>query len=139
TRDDGNARPPGVMVHAQALRSALNGGFIGRVPAWIVFALCLIAAGAWFFARRTTIAVAAVIAGGAALAALSTALLANGRDLPPGPVFATLFIAASARATRETAAAMRERRKMREAFSGYVSPAVMDDLMAGEIDPQVGG
>jgi adenylate cyclase len=130
---------PGVVLHAQALRNLLDTGVIAPLPAWLVVALCLVAGVAWFAASNVRIAAALVIAGAAALVAGATALLALGYYLPATPGLATLVLAAASRTGRETALGMRERRKMRQAFSGYVSPGVMDDIMTGRINPQLGG
>ena len=130
---------PGVVLHAQALRNMLDTGVIAPVPAWLLLTLCLVAGLAWCAAANVRIAAALAIAGAAALAAGATAALARGWYVPPAPVLATLVLGAGARTVRETALGMRERRKMRQAFSGYVSPAVMDDIMTGRINPQLGG
>ena len=130
---------PGVVLHAQALRNMLDAGVITPLPAWLIVTMCLVAGLAWFAAGNVRIAAALVIAGAAILIVGATALLARGSYVPPVPVFATLVLAAGARTVRETALGMRERRKMRQAFSGYVSPAVMDDIMTGRINPQLGG
>ena len=137
--NDPEAASPGVLVHAQALRNLLGEGVISPASRWLLIAFCLIAAAAWFVARTAWTAGLLIIAGVGVLLAGSTAALAHGTYLPDAPILATLFIAVSARTTRETVIAMRERRKMRQAFSGYVSPSVMDELMSGQLNPELGG
>jgi adenylate cyclase len=39
----------------------------------------------------------------------------------------------------ETALGLRERRRLRQAFDGYVSPAVMREILAGTLNPTLGG
>ncbi len=137
--NDPEAATPGVLVHAQALRNLLGEGLIARLPAWLVIVLCLVAATTWFVARTTVRAVLLTVVGVASVLAGSTAALAHGTYLPDAPVLATLLMAVGARTTRETAIAMRERRKMRQAFSGYVSPSVMDEIMSGQLVAELGG
>lgn len=130
---------PGVVLHAQVLRNMLGSGLISSAPAWTLLLLCLVAALAWLVAADVKIALGAVIAGSAVIAAGSTWLLARGWHLPPAAALATLILAAGARTAYAAALEMRERRKLRHAFSGYVSPPVMDEILAGQINPELGG
>jgi class 3 adenylate cyclase len=137
--NDSEAAPPGVIVHAQALRNLIGDGLIHSAPLWLVIALCAPAAAAWFVARSALLAVTVGVVGAAGILIASTAALAGSSHLPAAPALATLFVAVAARTTRDTAVAMRERRKMRQAFGGYVSPSVMDELMSGQLNAELGG
>ena len=130
---------PGVVVHAQAARNLLNGGFIEPVPHTVTIVVALLAALAWWFATTLRRASIVIVAGTIVIAAAGTALLARGWHLPPSPVLAALVLAAGARAALEGAAGIRDRLKLRRAFSGYVSPGVMDDIMGGQIAAELGG
>ena len=83
---------PGVVLHAQALRNLLNDGLIAPVPGWIVPALCLLMAIGWFVASDFAFAAGAVLAGGIAVLAASTWLLARGAYLPPMAVLLALTL-----------------------------------------------
>jgi adenylate cyclase len=69
----------------------------------------------------------------------STVALARGSHVPPSAPIAALVLATVTRSAREAALGMRERLKLRRAFSGYVSPDVMDDILSGEIAAELGG
>jgi adenylate cyclase len=137
--DSQAASMPAVLLHAQALRNLLNDGLIQPVPQWLVFVLCLLATTLWFFTSHGVVAAAAVFGGSASLIAASTWLLTRGWYLPPAAILAALTLAVMARAAYEAALRLRERYQLRRAFSGYVSPAVMDEIIAGQINPGLGG
>ena len=113
---------PGVLVHAQALRTLLSGRSVHPLPAWLAALLSALAGLAWLGGRRPVAAAATVVAGGAV--ALGGSLWALSRDLllPVAPVIVTLGLAAGARLAFEAAVAWRERVRLRAVFSGYVSP-----------------
>jgi adenylate cyclase len=137
--DQDSVTVPGVVLHAQAVRNMLNGGFIAEAPRWMSVALCVLLAGVWWLATTVRRAVVVIVVGTLVIAAGSTALLARGRHVPPSPAVAALVLAAVTRSAREAALGMRERLKLRRAFSGYVSPGVMDDILTGEIAAELGG
>ncbi len=130
---------PGVLVHAQALRNFLNEGLISPLPTWVVLVLCLVAVMLWFLAAHAWVAAVAVFAGGATLIAVSTWGLTRGWHLPPTAILMTLILAAVARVLYEATLKLNERRKLQKAFTGYVSPAVMDEILAGQLNPELGG
>ena len=58
------------------------------------------------------------------------------------PALAPILTSAAALGGRhgyETLLKLQERRRLRASFSGYVSPAVMDEILAGHIKPELGG
>jgi adenylate cyclase len=132
--EPGNRSVPGVLVHAQILRSLLNGGLLQSLPGWLT--LALIAAGAGFSflpSRPRSAALYALFIAG--LAALAVALLRGGWVLAPaGPALAAT-LAMGARFTRDGLAHARERSTLRRAFGGYVSPQIMSEILAGRIQP----
>lgn len=73
---------PGVLIHAQALRSILNHGLINDVPAWLLGAAILAASLFWLAGLTPLLAsgILAVVAGGALAA--SAWLLRDGWYLP---------------------------------------------------------
>jgi adenylate cyclase len=73
------------------------------------------------------------------IVAISTFGLVRGWYLPPAAPLMTLFLAATTRVGYESVLRLRERRKLRRAFAGYVSPDVMDEIMAGHLNPEPGG
>ena len=127
-RDD-----PGVLVHAQALRS-LEAGAIVRRAGWPLQGLLLaVAAALWFVPgwRRRVLALAAF----AALSFVaSVLLLKHGTDLQ---LAASLRVAAAAvmlKSALEAWQVRQERTRLRAQFGGYVSPAVLDAILRGKLD-----
>jgi len=129
---------PGVLVHAQVLRAMLNGGLVQPLGNWLIYALAL-AGAALVFLRSSALSAAlyALFIGGLAVAALL--LLRAGWFLESaGPALAAT-LAVSGRFVNDALAQARERATLRNAFGGYVSPQIMDEILAGRIQPGLGG
>jgi adenylate cyclase len=136
--EPGNRSVPGVLVHAQVLRTLLNGGLVQPLADGLVYALAVLGAALVFppSGRRVT-----------ALYALYLGLLAAGTLLAlragwflqsAGPALAATF-AVSGRFMSDAIAQARERATLRGAFAGYVSPQIMDEILAGRIRPGLSG
>ncbi len=129
---------PGVVIHALTLQVLRKGRLINDVPNWlavIVGALCsltfLFSDGVWraiFAATGASVTVAMV-----ALVALSA-----GWALPGATFFIIVCSAAASRLALDTALEIRARRRLRQVFAGYVSPAVMKELETGRLEGMVG-
>jgi adenylate cyclase len=130
---------PGVLLHAQALRNLLNDGLIQPVGAWIPLVMALAAALLWLWAPAPTTALALLAAVWAACIVASTLALAKGYELPVANVMLVALISIGGRQLLETALNLRERRRLRLSFGGYVSPSVMQAILAGTINPSMGG
>ena len=130
---------PGVMLHAQALRNLIDEHLLRDVPLWIVWLLVGAATLIWFVAGRPVIALVGATIALLLLAVASTVLLATGWYLPSGGIAAAFVFAVGGRVGMETLQRVRERRQLRQAFSGYVSPGVMQQILAGRIRPEPGG
>jgi class 3 adenylate cyclase/CHASE2 domain-containing sensor protein len=137
--DTGADDAPGVMLHAQALRTMAGGGAIANVSSAIPVLLAVAAALLWLWSLRLVAALFVLFAVVAACVAGSTALLAHGSWLPVSGVMFTSLLALGGRYGVDTTFKLRERRKLRHAFSGYVSPSVMDEILAGQLSPGLGG
>ena len=130
---------PGVVLHAQALRNLLNDGLVQLAPAWLPFALALAAALLWFWAPHTALALLMLLAVWITCLAGSTLALYRGLQLPVAGVMLVATAALSGRQLLEAALGLRERRRLRRAFDGYVSPDVMHEILAGTLTPALGG
>lgn len=130
---------PGVLLHAQALRSLLGGGSIQRVSPAIVALMSITAALLWMVSARPLISLLLFLVTAAAVLLLSTWLLSTGWFLPVAAPIGVALVAVGARNAYETILQLRERRRLRGAFSGYVSPAVMDEILGGQLQPELGG
>jgi class 3 adenylate cyclase/CHASE2 domain-containing sensor protein len=132
-------RTPGVLVQAQALRNLVNGGLVDRAPAAAGAALAAAAALLWLVSAATAAVVALTIGLAVMLLAGSTWLLAQGLFVPVLAPALTAVAALGGRHGYDTFHKLAERRRLRASFSGYVSPAVMDEILAGRIQPELGG
>jgi class 3 adenylate cyclase len=65
--------------------------------------------------------------------------MAQGQFLPVVAPVLTALISLGGRHAWDTWEQLRERRRLRASFSGYVSPNVMREILAGSIPPQLGG
>jgi adenylate cyclase len=129
----------GVLLHAQALRNLLNEGFIAQVPALAVAAACMAVALLWFVSAGTATVVLLLAAIVLLLGGGSTWLLTQGWYFPALAPALTAALALGGRNGYDTLLKLRERRRLRASFGGYVSPPVMEEILAGRIHPEMGG
>jgi adenylate cyclase len=137
---EGNQRyTPGVLLHIQALRSMLSDGFIEDPPGWMTYLLVLLAALSW----RLRWPAARASAGLAALAALlvtaGTVAVHQGLFLPVSGVLTAALLSLGGRLAWTAALQSAERRQLKDAFRGYVSPAIMDEILQGRLGGGLGG
>ena len=137
--EPGRSNVPGVLLHAQALRSLLNTGLVRTTPVAIIAILCLALAGLWFVSARSIVVVPALAVIVLLLGAASTWLLAKGWLFPPVATALTAVLALGGRNGYDTLLKLRERHLLRASFGGYVSPSVMEEILAGRLQPHLGG
>jgi len=134
--EDATAQVPGALVHAQALHTLLSGRAVRALPEAASLALAVGGAAlGWLRPKRRWRAAALPLAVVLVLALASTALLRAGLYLATAAAASAALLAALARHALEAAFALRERARLRGAFGGYVSPQVLERLLAGELDP----
>ncbi|MEO8187372.1 MAG: adenylate/guanylate cyclase domain-containing protein [Burkholderiaceae bacterium] len=137
--DPGAVTTPGVLLHAQALRNLMNDGLVQPVAAWIPLVLALAVALLWLWTPGPATALALLLTVWLASIAASTLSLAKGFELPVANVMLVALLCVGGRQALETAFSLRERRRLRRVFDGYVSPAVMRAILAGTLNPALGG
>lgn len=130
---------PGVLLHAQALRSLLNAGLVQPVSALLVTIVCAILAALWCVSARTLLVVPMFAVIVLLIAAASTWLLAAGWYFPAVAPALTAAVALGGRNGYDTLLKLQERRLLRASFGGYVSPPVMEEILAGRLQPHLGG
>lgn len=130
----GRRDAPGVLSHAQALRTGLHGRPIEAAHPGVV-ALVLAACALVILLRDWRLALAAGGLGIAAVGAGMLFLLREGTHLPVAAPLATLVLAVAARAALDAVQHRRERERLSRAFAGYVSPPVLAGILAGRIAP----
>jgi len=130
---DPDRAAPGVLVHAQALRTMLADAIVRPLPAAAAFALALAAALSWCIDGivRRAAALAIIVAG--AVAAGLVALRA-GIELPVGDILRAGTLAFVLRSALDLARARLDRARLRALFGGYVSPGVLGEIVAGRLD-----
>jgi len=137
--ENGVLEVPGVLLHAQALRSMLGPGLIRTVDTGMVVLLAAVAILLWFVTGHAATLIAVYAAFAAAVFVCSSWLLAHGWFLPISAISFSGLLALGGRNGYEAVLHLRERRRLRRSFSGYVSPAVMDEILAGRLQPELGG
>jgi adenylate cyclase len=130
---------PGVLLHAQALRNLLNDGLVQPVAPWLPLGITLAVALLWLWAPPPAGALALLATVWVACLAGSTLALAKGTHVPVANMMLVALIAIGGRQLLETALSLRERRRLRRSFGGYVSPAIMREILAGTLNPALGG
>ncbi|MBI4988536.1 MAG: adenylate/guanylate cyclase domain-containing protein [Rhodocyclales bacterium] len=137
--EPGDRRIPGVLVHAQVLRSILGGTLIQPLPVWLAPALAMLAALFWLWPikpLRAVVVTAGLVAG---VFGGITALQRLGFFLPVSGLLATIAVALVGRSLADQAANALERLRLRRAFGAYVSPQIMDEIVGGRLSGSLGG
>lgn len=130
--EPGNRFVPGVLIHAQALRSIMGTGLAQPAPQWALLlaaALCTLL----FWIRRAWIGIGAYALLALAVLGAGVFLLLHGVVLAAGALLAAGAAAVAARFALEALKAAREKNFLKSSFSGYVSPQVLKEILAGRI------
>ena len=130
---------PGVLMHGQALRTMLGSGFVQDAPRAAIIGLTAATALLWFISASSLAILCVVVVVAGLLFAVSTWLLSESWFLPLAGPFVGAALALGGRNAADTMEKLRERRRLRRSFSGYVSPAVMQEILAGRVQPELGG
>lgn len=125
---------PGVLLHAQTLRSMLGERMIHATPPWVAALLGAAFALAWLVPPRPRLLAPAAIAVLTAAAAIGTVALARDVHVPAAALASAGLLAIGGRFGAMTVVGLRERRRLRSVFGGYVSPHVMSEIEAGRLD-----
>ena len=131
--EEGQVQAPGILLHAQALRSILGNGLIREIPtAWsivLAFAFALI----WFVPPGPWRTPALLLFCIAFLGASAVTLLDRHIQLDIGLSLTAVVFAVVARVGLHSTRAFLQRRRLRDALDGYVSPQVAEDVLAGRV------
>jgi adenylate cyclase len=121
------------------LRTILNGGLLKPVGLPIIILLIVVSSLFWLIPLRPIIAggIWLVLVVGIFCAALLIQI--DGSIFPFAAFIGSLTISIAGRQGVETALRLSERRRLKLAFSGYVSPAVMREIVAGALTPSTKG
>lgn len=131
-------RVPGVMLHAQTIRSILSQGLIGPTPmGWIGLALLL--ASLFWFGKHSAVKLVLLSGFIALLGTVSVWALYSGVFFPISVIVVVAILATGVRFLRDYRIDQREKNSIREAFSGYVSPQILSEIMSGGLSQGLGG
>jgi adenylate cyclase len=131
----------GVEIHANALNTILMGNFLNYANPWVnaLVLLCLVMLTSLMVSRLSTIWSLVVSLGAIVLFFFAYLLLFEARQVvlnfiaPAGGI----FLAFLAVVTYRTMTEERDKRRIRDMFGKYVSPAVVDEIL--ENPPELGG
>jgi class 3 adenylate cyclase len=131
---------PGVLVHLQALRSHLGPGLLQPVPDWIRWLISAASAFVVFVRARPGWMVAgAVLAPGLVIAANLVSIVTLQVLFPVASVLVAFWLGLIARGVFDGVEAVVERLRLQTSFAGQVSPAVMREMLAGNLSAGVSG
>jgi len=131
---------PGVITHLQALRSHLAGGLVHPVPDSVRWGICLLV-GALVFMHFGLVTALAGALGLTAIAFAGGAYAIREHQvlLPVAWITFTLWTGFITRAIVDGIESAVERGRLKRTFAGQVSPAVMNEMLAGGLSPGVSG
>jgi class 3 adenylate cyclase/CHASE2 domain-containing sensor protein len=130
--EPGNRRLPGVLIHAQTLRSMLNRGPVAVLqPGWLLALSMLPLAFWWGKSGWPKITVLSIFTMG--ILSFSTLRLWQGQYIPAVEILGSAWLAFISRAAFDALRQFREKRFLKQAFGGHVSPAVMKTILAGGV------
>lgn len=131
-----NTRVPGVMLHAQILRSILNNGYIQMVPRWFVSALTALVCLCWFgYGFRKNLVYWTLFL---MLPAFGLYALWLGFALSPAALLVSAKLAYVARQGLEAMRLSHQRSRLTQAFAGHVNPRLLQRVLASDLNNGVG-
>ena len=132
-------RVPGVLIHAQVVRSLVDRGPIRVAPAAWAAAATLLVTLLWFIPMHGWIVVVAAAATWGLLYLGSSALLVAGIHLDAFNPMLIGAIVIIGRWMVEAGLHLGERLALRRTFSGYVGPQLLREILAGRVHSGLGG
>jgi len=138
-RDEPAARAvPGVLLHAQALRSLMAQGMILPFPQYYLVCLAGCAALFWFggngLKKGSAFAIFPFV-----MLGFSFWLLGKGLHFPVAGIIGSGALAFTSRLSLDAILQIREKRFLRDTFSSYVSPHILKEIVAGRLSQNLGG
>ena len=134
--EPGNTRVPGVMLHAQILRSLLNQGYIETVPRWFVAALTALVCLCWFgYGFKKNLVYWTLFA---MLPAIGLYALWLGYALSPAALLVSAKLAYVSRQGLEAMRLSHQRSRLTQAFVGHVNPRLLQRVLASDLNNGVG-
>jgi len=131
---------PGMLIHAQVLRSHLSGTMLQPLGLWLQWIAIAFAALAVFVASAPAVVIAGglTVTGAVILMGLTSIVSAH-TLVPVASIVLTFWIALLVRGVFDGLEAVVERLRLQASFAGQVSPAVMKEMLGGTLSPGVSG
>ena len=136
--EQGKRDAPGLLVHAQAIRS-IGSGLIHEVSPQLTAALALLATLLWFRSAAPGRAVILPVSLSVAVLGLSFWLIAHRSFLPAGIIISGLWSATLARLLFDAMERLQQRKYLRGALAGYVGPQIVQEVLSGRLAAGLGG
>jgi adenylate cyclase len=131
---------PGVLIHLQVLRSLIGPGLLRAPSEWARLLLCLAAALVVFVrARFAAIVLSALLAPILVVGASLVAIVQWQVLFPIASVLACFWIGLVVRGIFDAIETAVDRLRLQASFAGQVSPAVMKEMLGGNLSPGVSG
>lgn len=131
---------PGVLVHAQVLRSHLADAMLEPLGEWMKILAMAFVALVVFVAAPPRVVVAEALLIPVLIVALGLTTIVSAQLLVPvASIIVTFFVALAVRGLFDTVEAVVERLRLQASFNGQVSPAVMKEMLEGKLAPGVSG
>jgi adenylate cyclase len=130
---------PGMVIHAQVLRSLLGVGLVSPLPAALQWAACLLAATLVFVRSRGIVILAGVVGFPVAWILVSLLLLDRQVMIPTASVILTAWLALALRGSADALDTAKEKSRLKQSFAGQVSPDVLQEIVGGGLSPGVSG
>ena len=124
---------PGVMVHLQALRSLLGDGLIVPITDALKWLLCALILGAIFVPSNRVTYWFAFLVAPLTFFSISVILITAKVLVPAVSFLVLLWIAVMVGAVAEGTRTLLEKNRFKQSFSGSVSPAVLQEMLAGNL------
>lgn len=137
--EPGVTNVPGVLIHAQALRTMVHGGSIQQASLLPVLLLVVLVSLVWWIRQPATRGALIVVVSALVVLFISMYALNNGWYIPVASVLFALILAWVSRLVVDAVATAVERKRLNQSFGGYVSPNVMTEIIAGNIHPSMKG
>ena len=126
---------PGVIVHYQALRSLLGDGLIVPIPDSLKWLICLLLLGFVFVPSNYKTYWFAFLVAPLVFFSISVILITAKILIPAVSFVVLLWIAVMVGAVADGVDTLKEKNRMRQSFSGSVSPDVLQEILSGNLSP----
>lgn len=128
---------PGITVHYQVLRNLLDEGMLRPIPPWLKWLVCAALFAMVFVPSNRRTYLFAFALAPLALFTASVLLILAHWYIPAVTFLAVLWISVAVSAVAEGMRTLNEKNRFRQHFSGSVSPAVLEEMMAGNLSAGV--